>query len=126
MLSNGASHMSKKEVKELPPPPPNAERQPTWEEVVKMLFEKSPDPLHEITDTIIQAIRGRPETIKAEYDLKKYTMLASFFVICAILFITTILCILGKLSGDTIAFIFGTAFGTVITFLYRYLSGKGD
>lgn len=107
-----------------PPPPPLTKEEAEWARVVEKFFEKSPDPLHEIGEIINTAIRGRPEAIKAEYTLKKHTMFAFVILIALMLSLTTWLAVLNKLSGDTIAFIFGTAFGSIITFLYRFLSGK--
>jgi hypothetical protein len=116
--------MSKQTREEPPPPPPEAKWQEELMRLLREIAAKSPDPLHEITNTIIQAVHGRPETVKAEYTLKKYAVIASFVLIAAILVVTTVLSILNKLTGDT-AFILGTAFGSVMAFLYQYLSGKG-
>jgi len=30
------------------------------------------------------------------------------------------------LSGETVAFIFGTAFGSMVTFLYKFLTGTEE
>jgi len=122
------------ELPEPPEPPAEAEleteleqpetKETKWADVVKVFLEKNPNLVHEIADAITVAIRGRPEAIKAEYTLKKYTMVAFVILIGVMLSITTWLAVLDKLSGDTIAFIIGTAFGSIITFLYRFLSGK--
>ena len=97
-------------------------RTTSWEEIIKILLEKNPDPM----STIINALRGHPEEIKAEYRLT--TMIAVSFVllIAAIIGITSYLVTIGKLSGETVAFIFGTAFGSIITFLYKYLSPRKE
>ena len=117
--------MSEKQpLPELPPPPPETKEEEEWARVVEKIFEKSPDPLHEIGEIITNAIRGRRETIEAEHLLKKNTMIAFVVLVAMMLLITTYLAVLDKLSGDTVAFIFGTAFGSIITFLYRFLSGK--
>jgi VIT1/CCC1 family predicted Fe2+/Mn2+ transporter len=108
---------------ELPSVPPKAEEK-NWANVVKVFLEKNPNFVHEIADAITIAIRGRPETVKAEISLKKWTMGAFVVLIGVMLGITTYLAVLDKLSGDTVAFIFGTAFGSIIGFLYRFLSGK--
>jgi len=44
----------------------------------------------------------------------------------AILIVTSALAYIERLSGETVAFIFGTAFGSVITFLYRYLAPRPE
>jgi hypothetical protein len=98
----------------------------SWNEAVMMLLQKSPDPLGKITETIVEILHGSPEEIKAEYSLVKSTTLAFVGLMSAIIVITSVLAVMDKLSGDTVAFIFGTAFGSIITFLYRYLSGKED
>jgi hypothetical protein len=118
------------ELPEPPEPPAEAEleqpetKETKWADVVKVFLEENPNLVHEIADAVTIAIRGRPEVIKAEYTLKKYTMVAFVILIGVMLSLTTWLAVLDKLSGDTIAFIIGTAFGSIITFLYRFLSGK--
>jgi len=90
----------------------------TWEEIIKIVMEKSPDPL----SMIINALRGHPEEIKAEYRLTMTVSICFVALMFAIILVTSCLVIIGKLGGETVAFIFGTAFGSVITFLYRYLA----
>jgi len=90
----------------------------TWEDIIKIVLEKSEDPL----SAIINALRGHPEQIKAEYRLTMTISICFVALMFAIIGITGYLVIIGKLGGETVAFIFGTAFGSVITFLYRYLA----
>jgi len=78
--------------------------------------------LKEILDALAVVLRGHPEEIKADYKLTAWTTVGFFVLMIAILIATTVLSLAGNLSGDAVAFIFGTAFGSIITFMYRYLS----
>lgn len=49
-----------------------------------------------------------------------------FVVVLAVLIITGVLAYVGKLSGDAVAFVFGTAFGSLLTLLYRYLKPREE
>jgi hypothetical protein len=89
--------------------------------IIEKLIEKSPDPLKTIIDGIVVAIRGRPEELKMEYKITRMTLFGFFVLMCGILTVTTILTTMNKMTGETAAFIFGTAFGSIITFLYKFL-----
>jgi hypothetical protein len=52
------------------------------------------------------------------------TTISFVLLMFAIVGVTSYLIMIGKLGGDTVAFIFGTAFGSDITFLYRYLTPR--
>ena len=119
--------MSKKEVKEaeelIPiPEQPKRQQSNTIMDIVLELIQKSPNPLKEILDALAVVLRGHPEEIKADYKLTAWTTAGFFVLMIAILIATSALSLAGNLSGDAVAFIFGTAFGSIITFMYRYLS----
>lgn len=83
--------------------------------------------MKEILDALAVVLRGHPEEIKVDYRLTAWITFGFFVLMIGILIATSALSLYGKLSGDAVAFIFGTAFGSIITFMYRYLSpGKED
>ena len=89
--------------------------------IIEKMIEKSPDPLKTIIDGIVDAIRGRQEELKIEYRITKMTLIGFFLLMGGILAATTVMTTMNKMTGETAAFIFGTAFGSIITFLYKFL-----
>jgi hypothetical protein len=101
----------------------------TWDkalEIVKDLVDKYPEPMGKVLEAIAYKISGNPEEIKAEAKLATYTTLGFIGLMIGILVATSALAFVGRLSGETVAFIFGTAFGSIITFLYRYLAPRPE
>jgi len=105
----------------------NEKKEPSKEEtkaldLLKLILEKYPDPVGKILEAISYYISGHPEEIKAEARLSLTTTVGFIALMFLIVGITSWLAFTDKLSGDTVAFIFGTAFGSIITFLYKYLT----
>lgn len=98
----------------------------TWIDVANELVKKSSDPLGKILDFIAVALQGRPEEIRAELEVSRMITIGVFVIVLAVLIITGALAYVGKLSGDAVAFVFGTAFGSLLTFLYRYLKPREE
>lgn len=95
-------------------------------DILEKLIEKCPDPLAKILDTISDAFIGHPEAIKADYRITLAITTGFLALMFAIVGVTTWLAVLEKLSGETVAFVFGTAFGSIMTFLFRYLASKEE
>jgi len=95
-------------------------------EIVKDLLNKYPQPMGKILEAIAYRISGNPEEIKAEAKLATYTTIGFIALMVGILVATSVLAFVGRLNGETVAFIFGTAFGSIITFLYRYLTPRSE
>ncbi len=91
-------------------------------DLVKDLLNKYPEPMGKILESIAYRISGNPEEIKAETRLALSTTIGFIALMFLIVSVTSALALVGKLGGETVAFIFGTAFGSIITFLYRYLT----
>jgi hypothetical protein len=91
-------------------------------DIVERLIEKSPDPLGKILDTVSHALTGHPEEIKADYRVTLVTTIGFLALMFSIVVVTTWLAAIGKLGGETVAFVFGTAFGSIITFMFKYLA----
>lgn len=94
-------------------------------DLLKVIIEKYPDPVGKILEAISYYIGGNPEEIKAEARLSFTTTMGFIILMFLIVGITSGLAFANKLSGETVAFIFGTAFGSIITFLYKYLTPEG-
>jgi hypothetical protein len=95
-------------------------------DIVKDLVNKYPEPMGKVLEAIAYRISGNPEEIKAEAKLATYTTIGFIALMVGILIATSALAFVGRLSGETVAFIFGTAFGSIITFLYRYLTPRPE
>jgi hypothetical protein len=91
-------------------------------DIIKDLLNKYPEPMGKILESIAFRISGNPEEIKAETKLALSTTIGFIVLMFMIVGVTSALALVGKLGGETVAFIFGTAFGSIITFLYRYLT----
>lgn len=80
-------------------------------EIVKNILNKYPEPMGKISEAIAYRISGNPEEIKAEAKLATCTAIGFIALMFAILIVTSALAFVGRLSEETLAFIFGTAFG---------------
>jgi len=95
-------------------------------DIVKELVNRYPEPMGKILEAIAYRISGNPEEIKAEAKLATYTTIGFIALMFTIVAVTSALALVGRLGGETVAFIFGTAFGSIITFLYRYLTSRPE
>lgn len=93
-------------------------QQPQW---LEMIIERYPKQVGEILETLPSMIGGNPKKIEAETKIAMRTLKGFFYLMGIIVVLTTILAYKGVLGGDAVGFILGSAFGSMITFLYRYL-----
>lgn len=92
--------------------------QPQW---IDMLIERYPEQVGVLLETIPSIIAGNPKKIESETKIAISTLRGFFVLMTTIVILTAFLAYKGILGGDAVGFILGSAFGSMITFLYRYL-----
>ncbi len=92
--------------------------QPQW---LEMIIENYPEQVKGLLDILPVVLAGNPKKIEAETKIAISTLRGFFILMAIIISITAFLAYNGILSGDAVGFILGSAFGSMITFLYRYL-----
>ncbi len=77
-----------------------------------------------IKEVMLTWTGSRPEQVKAEIQLESRVSIG-FMILMGLVFVVTGFLAWQKVLGsDTVAFIFGTAFGSLVTFLYKFLMGE--
>jgi len=66
-------------------------------------------------------VLGNPKKIEADTKIALRTLTGFFILMVIIVTITAFLAYNKILGGDAVGFILGSAFGSITTFLYRYL-----
>jgi hypothetical protein len=95
------------------------------ESLAKHFPKETGELMSAIKEVMLNWTGSRPEQIKAEIMLESRVSIG-FMILMGVVFAATGLLAWQKiLSSDTVAFIFGTAFGSLVTFLYKFLMG-GD
>ncbi|MEA3323581.1 MAG: hypothetical protein U9Q37_00335 [Euryarchaeota archaeon] len=92
--------------------------QPQW---VDTIIERYPEQVGMLLETLPTVIAGNPQKIEADTKIAVNTLRGFFILMSIIVILTAFLAYKGVLSGDAVGFILGSAFGSMITFLYRYL-----
>ncbi len=92
--------------------------QPQW---LEMIMERYPEHVGELLKVLPEIITGNPKQIEADTKIAMRTLTGFFTLMAGIIIITAFLAYKGVLGGDAVGFILGSAFGSIITFLYRYL-----
>jgi len=96
----------------------NKMAQPQW---LEMIIENYPEQVKGLLDILPAVLAGNPKKIEAETKIAISTLRGFFILMAIIISLTAFLPYNGILSGDAVGFILGSAFGSMITFLYRYL-----
>lgn len=97
---------------------PQVPGQPQW---IETIIERYPEQLGELLKALPEMITGNPKRIEAETRIAMRTLTGFFILMVVIVTLTAFLAYNKILGGDAVGFIFGSAFGSIITFLYRYL-----
>lgn len=100
------------------PVTPQASEQPRWLETI---IERYPEQVGELLKALPEMITGNPKKIEAETKIAMRTLTGFFILMGVIVTITAVLAYNKILGGDAVGFILGSAFGSITTFLYRYL-----
>lgn len=100
------------------PANPQVSEQPRWLETI---IERYPEQVGELLKALPEMITGNPKKIEAETKIAMRTLTGFFILMGVIVTITAILAYNKILGGDAVGFILGSAFGSITTFLYRYL-----
>ena len=79
-----------------------------------------------IKDILLSYTGSNPEQVKAQMKIESRVTLGFMIMVGAIIGLSFFLALAGILSGETIAFIFGTSFGSIVTFLYKFLVETED
>jgi hypothetical protein len=69
---------------------------------------------------------SKPEQVKADLQIQSRVTLGFMFLMALVVATAGFLAYEKILSGETVAFIFGTAFGSMVTFLYKFLMGTDE
>lgn len=77
-----------------------------------------------IKEVLMTWTGSRPEQIKAEIQLESRVSIGFMILMGVVFAVTGFLAWQKVLGSDTVAFIFGTAFGSLVTFLYKFLMGE--
>jgi len=77
-----------------------------------------------IKEVLLTWTGSRPEQIKAEIQLESRVSIGFMILMGVVFAVTGFLAWQKVLGSDTVAFIFGTAFGSLVTFLYKSLMGE--
>lgn len=92
--------------------------QPQWLETI---IERYPEQVGELLKVLPEMITGNPKKIEAETKIALRTLTGFFILMVIIVTLTAFLAYNKILGGDAVGFILGSAFGSITTFLYRYL-----
>lgn len=92
--------------------------QPQWLETI---IERYPEQVGELLKVLPEMVLGNPKKIEAETKIALRTLTGFFILMVIIVTITAFLAYNKILGGDAVGFILGSAFGSITTFLYRYL-----
>jgi|GEM_PF-3434717 len=98
--------------------PQQAPGQPQWLETI---IERYPEQVGELLKVLPEMVLGNPKKIEAETKIALRTLTGFFILMVIIVTITAFLAYNKILGGDAVGFILGSAFGSITTFLYRYL-----
>lgn len=98
--------------------PQQAPKQPLWLETI---IERYPEQVGELLKVLPEMITGNPKKIEAETKIALRTLTGFFILMVMIVTLTAFLAYNKILGGDAVGFILGSAFGSITTFLYRYL-----
>lgn len=88
---------------------------------LETIIERYPEQVGELLKVLPEMITGNPKKIEAETKIALRTLTGFFILMVIIVTITAFLAYNKILGGDAVGFILGSAFGSITTFLYRYL-----
>ncbi|MCX9014034.1 MAG: hypothetical protein OIN89_04430 [Candidatus Methanoperedens sp.] len=117
-ISEDSSKNQKEEGLQVPSISQQKPEQPRW---LEMIIEGYPEQVGDILRTLPTMIGGNPKKIESETKIAMRTLAGFFIMMIVIVVLTAVLAYKGVISGDAVGFILGSAFGSMITFLYRYL-----
>lgn len=100
------------------PMPQQVPERPNW---LEMMIERYPEQVGKLLETLPVMVTGNPKQIEADTKIALRTLTGFFTLMVIIVSLSSFLAYKGVLGGDAVGFILGSAFGSIITFLYRYL-----
>lgn len=98
--------------------PQQVPERPNW---LEMMIERYPEQVGKLLETLPVMVTGNPKQIEADTKIALRTLTGFFTLMVIIVSLSSFLAYKGVLGGDAVGFILGSAFGSIITFLYRYL-----
>jgi len=74
-------------------------------------------------EAISEIIKGIAVSVKESPKHKFRSMVAVFSLLGGIIIVISVLCVLGKISGEAVTFLIGTIIGYAFSFLHKYVIG---